>query len=150
MGARVVGLHLRAERSAAPSPVAEVTGRPGGGLEGDFHVAKKTRSVLVIDRATLDAMRLRPGDLREQVTIEGVPDVTHLAEGTLLRVGGIELRVNGECEPCTHIGELLGVEDPEAFRASLVGRRGAACTVVAATGVARVGDPVEVVAPAAA
>jgi MOSC domain-containing protein YiiM len=60
------------------------------------------------------------------------------------------LRVNGECEPCTHIGEMNGVEDQEVFRQSLQGRRGAVCTVVEASGVARVGDRVEIVAPVAA
>jgi hypothetical protein len=45
---------------------------------------------------------------------------------------------------------MNGVEDPEVFRRSLQGRRGAVCTVVEATAVARVGDRVEVVAPVAA
>ncbi len=54
--------------------------------------------------------------------------------------------MSGPCEPCTHIGEMLGLADREAFRESLVGRRGALCTVVAVDGPARVGDAVEVVA----
>jgi MOSC domain-containing protein YiiM len=122
----------------------------GGGLEGDSHVAKGTRAVLVVDRSVLDDLGLAPGDLREQVTVEGIRDVTSLAPGTLLRAGGITLRVNGPCEPCTHIGGMLEVEDPEIFRLSLQGRRGAACTVVEANGSARVGDAVEIVAPVAA
>ena len=54
------------------------------------------------------------------------------------------LRVNGECEPCTHIGEMNGQADVEAFRVSLVRRRGALCTVVAAEAPIRVGDTVTV------
>lgn len=150
MNARVVSLHLRSDRGASPKPVGSVTGRVGGGIEGDFHVAKATRSVLVVDRSTLDDLGLVPGALREQITVDGLRDVTALAPGTLLRIGGITVRVNGPCEPCTHIGELNEVEDPEVFRLSLVGRRGAVCTVVTADSVARVGDPVEVLAPAAA
>jgi MOSC domain-containing protein YiiM len=150
MAARVVSLHLHRERCVPPTPVDSVVGHVGGGFVGDSHVAKATRSVLVVDRAALDDLGLRPGDLREQVTVEGLRNVTTLAPGTLLRLGGITVRVNGQCEPCTHIGGMLEVGDPEVLRQSLAGRRGAVCTVVEASGVARVGDRVEVVAPVAA
>ncbi len=141
---RVLSLQLHEQRGLPPRPVDEVRGRPGGGLEGDSHVEKRTRAVLLVDRSTLDAIGLDPGDLREQITIEGVPNLTALPSGTRLRVGALTLRVNGECEPCTHIGGLLDVDDPEAFRATLVGRRGAVCTVVGADGPTRIGDAVEV------
>jgi MOSC domain-containing protein YiiM len=144
MSGRVISLHVRSEKHGAPTPVAELVGRVGGGLEGDVHADRTSRAVLVIDRATLDALRLAPGDLREEIAIEGLPDVTNLPVDGELRVGGVTLRVNGPCEPCTHIGELLGVPDPEVFRQSLLGRRGALCTVSAVSGPIRIGDPVEV------
>ena len=144
MSGRIVSLHIRTEKHGTPTPVTEVVGRVGGGLEGDVHGRRSSRAVLVIDRATLDALRLAPGDLREEITVEGLPDVTNLPVDSELRIGGVTLRVNGPCEPCTHIGELLGLPDREAFRKSLVGRRGALCTVVAADAPIRVGDPVEV------
>jgi MOSC domain-containing protein YiiM len=147
MDARIVSLQLHRERCVPLEPVDAVTGRVGGGFEGDSHVAKTTRSVLVVDRSTLDDLGLAPGDLREQVTVEGVLDVTALEPGTLLRLGGITLRVNGPCTHCTHIGEMNGATDVEAFRLALAGRRGAVCTVVAAGDVARVGDRVEIVSP---
>ena len=148
MNGRVIALHVRAEKHGTPTPVAVAVGRIGGGIEGDVHAHRESRAVLVVDRATLDALGLRPADLREEITIEGLPDVTNLPIDTEIRVGGLTLRVNGPCEPCTHIGELLGVGDPEAFRQSLLGRRGALCTVAAVSGPARVGDPVEVLVPA--
>jgi MOSC domain-containing protein YiiM len=144
MSGRVISLHVRSEKHGAPTPVAEVVGRVGGGLEGDVHAGRTSRAVLVIDRATLDALRLAPGDLREEIAIEGLPDVTNLPVDSELRIGGVTLRVNGPCEPCTHIGELLGVPDREVFRQSLLGRRGALCTVSAVSGPIRIGDPVEV------
>jgi MOSC domain-containing protein YiiM len=144
MSAKVVSLHVRTEKHGPPEPVSEAVARVGGGIEGDVHGERTSRAILVIDRATLDALKLRPGDLREEITIEGLPDVTNLPEDSELRIGGVTLRVNGPCEPCTHIGELLGVPDREAFRVSLLGRRGALCTVVATTAPIRVGDPVEV------
>jgi MOSC domain-containing protein YiiM len=144
MTGRVVALHVRTEKHGTQTPVADLVGRVGGGLEGDVHAHRSSRAVLVVDRTTLDALRLAPGDLREEITIQGLPDVTNLPVDSELRIGGVTLRVNGPCEPCTHIGELLGVPDREAFRESLLGRRGALCTVSAVSGPIRVGDPVEV------
>jgi len=141
---RVVSLQLHEQRGLQPRPVDVADGVIGGGLVGDSHESKQLRAVLVVDRATLEAHGLRSGDLREQVTIVGIPDITALAAGTLLRAGGLTLRVNSECAPCTHIGGMLGVADVEAFRASLRGRRGALCTVVDAAGPVRLGDQVEV------
>ncbi len=149
MSAAVIALHLHTENGVRPAAVDAVTGRVGGGIEGDSHVGKGERAVLVVDRSTLDSLSLAPGDLREQITVEGLGDVTNMLAGAVLRAGGITLRVNRPCAPCTHIGEMLGRPDPEAFRVSLLGRRGAVCTVVAVDGALRVGDRVEVVAPAA-
>jgi len=143
MSGRVISLQVRTEKHGVPTPVAELVGRVGGGLDGDVHAHRTSRAVLVIDRATLDALHLAPGDLREEITIEGLPDVTNLPIDSELRIGGVTLRINGPCEPCTHIGELLGVPDREVFRQSLLGRRGALCTVSAVSGPIRVGDPVE-------
>jgi MOSC domain-containing protein YiiM len=144
MSGRVVSLQIRTIKHGTPTSVDEVVGRVGGGLEGDIHARRSSRAVLVVDGTTLDALQLRPGDLREEITTDGLPDVTNLPVDSELRIGGVTLRVNGPCEPCTHIGELLGVPDREAFRQSLVGRRGALCTVTAVSAPIRVGDPVEV------
>jgi MOSC domain-containing protein YiiM len=144
MTGRVVSLQLHERHGAHPRGVAEVSARAGAGILGDSHGNRERRAVLVLDRSTLEAHGLAFGDLREQITIEGLPDVTRLAPGTDLRIGGVTLRVTGECEPCTHIGEMNGQPDVEAFRVSLEHRRGALCSVVAVDGPIRVGDPVSV------
>ncbi|HEY3126305.1 MAG TPA: hypothetical protein VGK07_04530 [Candidatus Limnocylindria bacterium] len=144
MKARVVGLHLHERHGEHPRAVAEVVGRVGGGIEGDSHADRTKRAVVIVDRSTHEALGLQPGDLREQITIDGMPGVSALATDTELRVGGLTLRVNGDAAPCLHIGELVGVDDALAFQASLAGRRGATCTVIAVDGPARIGDPVEV------
>jgi len=148
MNGRVISLQIRTEKHGEPARVSEAVGFVGGGIEGDIHAHRTSRAVLVVDRATLDALDLRPGDLREEITTDGLPDVTNLPVDTELRIGAATLRVNGPCEPCTHIGELLGVPDPEALRQSLLGRRGALCTVVTVTAPIHVGDPVEVLVSA--
>lgn len=144
MSARVVGLHLHERHGEHPRAVDQVVGRVGGGIEGDSHAHRARRAVVIVDRSVHEALGLQPGDLREQITIQGLPGVTTLAPGTELRVGALTLRVNGEATPCTHIGEMLGVDDVLTFQASLAGRRGAECTVTAADGPARIGDAVEV------
>ena len=140
MNARVVGLHLHERHGEHPRAVDEVVGRVGGGIEGDSHAHRDKRAVVIVDSSAHEALGLQPGDLREQITIQGLPGVTTLAPGTELRIGALTLRVNGEAAPCTHIGEMLGVDDVLAFQASLAGRRGAECTVIAADGPVRIGD----------
>jgi MOSC domain-containing protein YiiM len=142
MSARVVGLHLHERHGEHPRSVDQAVGRVGGGLEGDSHARRVKRAVVIVDRSAHEALGLQPGDLREQITTEGLPGVSMLPVGTELRIGGLTLRVNGECAPCTHIGEMLGVDDVAEFQAALEGRRGAECTVIAADGPVRVGDAV--------
>ncbi|MEA2661004.1 MAG: hypothetical protein QOH08_576 [Chloroflexota bacterium] len=146
--ARVVSLQLHEGHGKPMRAVAEAPVRVGGGIEGDSHVQRTKRAVTIVDRSTHDAVGVQPGDLREQLTIEGLPALGSLAEGTLLRIGAITLRVNGTCDPCTHIGEMNGIADASEFQSMLEGRRGLVCSVVAADGPVRVGDAVSVMEPA--
>lgn len=141
---QVVSLQLHEGHGLPMRPVAEAAARVGGGIEGDSHVHRAKRAVTVVDRSTHDAVGVQPGDLREQITVEGLPALGSLAEGTLLRIGAITLRVNGPCDPCTHIGEMNGIADPDEFQSMLEGRRGLVCNVVSAEGPVRVGDAVSV------
>ncbi len=140
----VVVLHLHEGHGKPMRPVAEVQARVGGGIEGDSHVSRTKRAVTVVDLTTHESVGVKPGDLREQITVSGLPKLGELGEGTLLRIGAITLRVNGPCDPCTHIGEMNGVIDPNEFQSMLEGRRGLVCNVVAADGPVRVGDEVSV------
>jgi MOSC domain-containing protein YiiM len=139
--ARVVSLQLHEGHGQPMRAVVEAPVRVGGGIEGDSHAHRSKRAVTVVDRSTHDAVGVKPGDLREQITVEGMPDLGSLAERTLLRIGAITLRVNGPCDPCEHIGEMND-RDPLRFRALLDGRRGLVCNVVTANGPVRVGDAV--------
>lgn len=146
--ATLISLQLHEGHGKPMRPVSEAEVRVGGGLEGDSHAARTKRAVTVVDRSTHNAVGVRPGDLREQMTVEGLPSLGSLAPGSLLRIGAITLRVNGPCDPCAHIGEMNGA-DPTEFQASLEGRRGLVCTVVTAEGPVRVGDPVTAMETAA-
>ena len=141
---KVVSLQLHEGRGKPMRAVAEAHARAGGGIEGDSHADRTRRAVTVVDLSTHEAVGVKPGDLREQITVEGLPQLGALAEGTHLRIGAITLRVNGPCDPCTHIGEMNGVADPHEFQSMLDGRRGLVCHVVVADGPVRVGDDVSV------
>jgi MOSC domain-containing protein YiiM len=142
--AQVVSVQLHEGHGKPMRAVREAPVRVGGGIEGDSHAHRSKRAVTVVDRSTHDAVGVEPGDLREQITVEGLPSLGSLAAGTLLRIGLITLRVNGSCDPCTHIGEMNGIADPNEFQSMLEGRRGLVCNVVAADGPVRVGDAVTV------
>lgn len=121
---RVVSLQTKREHDAPLEPV-EAFQATSLGLDGDKHSGREEgkRQVLLAEAGDLRDLGLEPGALREQVTVD-LPGLMALPEGTRLRVGGARLEVTGVCEPCTHIGEHVGAEDPEALRQTLVGRRG--------------------------
>jgi len=148
---RVVSIQLLQTRGRPLQPVSEVIAVPGRGLEGDLHGKTREdgkRQVLLVDTGSLETIGLSPGDLREQITVD-LPDLQGLPEGSRVRVGEAELELTGPCEPCQHIGELVGKPDTEAFRQSLVGRRGVLARVLSVSGDGwiRVGDPAEVLDP---
>ena len=140
---RVVSLQTKGEHFAPLEPV-ESFRASALGLEGDKHAGREAakRQVLLTEVGDLRDLDLKPGELREQVTVD-LPGLMSLAAGTRLRVGDAVLEVTGVCEPCTHIGEHIGAEDPEALRHRLVGRRGMLARVLA-DGDIRLGDPVRI------
>jgi len=142
----VLHLFLLEKRGARPRPVRQATAMLEQGLAGDLHSAGKagrSRQVLLVEAGDLAHMGLTPGDLREQITVR-MPGLMALPAGARLMVGEATLEVAGPCEPCAHIGDLLGRPDREAFRLELVGRRGVLARVVEVrgAGAVRVGDPV--------
>lgn len=142
----VVSLQIITEHREKPSRVHQVRALVDHGLEGDVHGKKRAgsrRQILILDGGVLQAFGLQPGDLREQITVD-FPALDSLPAGTLLRIGEVTCELTGSCGPCTHIGGLLGVEDPEAFERALEGRRGQLARIVAVdgNGVIHVGDAV--------
>ncbi len=145
----VISIQLHQREGQPLIPVAQARALQDRGLEGDSHSLRgpgTRRQVLILDTTTLDHFALRPGDLREQITIRGLPDVSVLAPGARLRIGEAIFEAVGDCTPCLYIGELLGVEDPDAFRQALAKKRGLLCRVVDVMGEGwvRLGDVVEV------
>ena len=140
---RVVSLQTKREHFAELETV-EAFRATSLGLEGDKHAGREEgkRQILLAEAGDLLDLDLKPGDLREQVSVD-LPGLMSLAVGTRVRIGDALVELTGPCEPCTHIGEHLGAEDVEEMRRRLVGRRGMLARVVG-EGAIRRGDPVAV------
>ncbi|MSP78307.1 MAG: hypothetical protein EXR67_01945 [Dehalococcoidia bacterium] len=144
---KVAAMFLCVKRAAPLRQIQQARALLGYGLEGDVHTKRRLdapNQVLVIDTASLAAQGLKPGDLREQITVD-FPPLHGLPAGSLLRIGNAVLQISGHCVPCTHIGDLLQMPDSAAFKKSLEKRRGMLCAIVSVDGdgLVRVSDKVE-------
>ncbi len=108
------------------------------GIEGCAHArAGGKRQVLLVDRETLEAMELRPGVLRENITTDGL-NVNGLPIGQQLRIGAtVRLEVGLICTPCDQMERIR-----PGLRKELWGRRGMLCRVLEG-GLIRPGDSIE-------
>ena len=129
---------FRAVKKRLPmEELSEVRAVEGFGFEGCAHARPGSkRQVLLVDRETLEVMDLKPGIIRENITIDGL-NVNGLEPGQLLRVGDAQLEVSMVCTPC----DLMEKIRP-GLRKELWGRRGMLCRV-AAGGMIRRGDRIE-------
>jgi len=104
--------------------LSEVRAVGDAGFEGCSHSQPNgKRQVLLVDRETLEAMDLRPGMIRENITTDGL-NVNSLQLGQLLRVGEAHLEVSGVCTPCDQMEAIR-----PGLRKELWGRRGMLCRV---------------------
>ena len=106
------------------------------GIEGDRSFGRSNRQVLIVDQVVLEDFGLNPGDLRENITVDGI-DLNALKPGMNIQIGGSLLQVHGECSPCSKMDELQpGLQ--EAIR----GRRGILASVIQ-SGSISIGDAVK-------
>src|SRR5215472_2542007 len=105
------------------------------GLEGCAHARAGERQVLLVDRETLEAMELRPGILRENITTDGL-NVNGLQSGQQLQIGEARIEISGVCTPCDQMEKIR-----PGLRKELWGRRGMLGRVLEG-GVIRPGDAI--------
>ena len=137
-------LHIfRAPKKRLPmEELEEVRVIENAGLENCAHARPgSARQVLLVDRETLEAMDLRPGVIRENITTDGM-DVNGLPLKQELRVGEVRLQVSEICHPCDQLEKIR-----PGLRRELRGRRGMLCRVLEG-GIIRTGDSIEKVLPA--
>jgi MOSC domain-containing protein YiiM len=141
--ARVLHLFRAPKRRLPMEQLADVPVITNAGFEGCAHARPGgKRQVLLVDRETLEAMNLRPGIIRENITTEGL-NVNGLPTGEQLQIGDVRLEVSAVCTPCDQLERVR-----QGLRKEIWGRRGMLCRVVSG-GILRCGDAIERVSSAA-
>ena len=134
---RVQNLFRAPKKHLPMEELSEIRAVNDTGIEGCAHARPSgKRQVLLVDRETLEAMNLRPGIIRENITTDGL-NVNSLLIGQVLRVGEARLEVSAVCTPCDQMEAIR-----PGLRKELWGRRGMLCRVLDG-GVIRRGDPIE-------
>jgi MOSC domain-containing protein YiiM len=135
--ARVQNLFRAPKKHFPMEELSEVRALNDAGFEGCAHARPASRrQVLLVDRETLEAMNLRPGMIRENITTDGL-NVNGLRIGQLLRVGEARLEVTLVCTPCDQMEAIR-----PGLRKELWERRGMLCRVHEG-GLIRRGDSID-------
>lgn len=109
------------------------------GLRDDANAGSARRQVLIIERELLDEFALPIGDVRENITVEGI-QLAGTSAGTRVRAGQALLEATLDCAPCQFI------EDKRpGLREAMKGKRGTLFRVIEG-GKIEVGDKIEFVA----
>ncbi len=138
MPGTVIHLQLKPAEGAPMRPVESALAITGYGLKDDANAGRSKRQILIIERELLDEFQLPIGDVRENLTVQGMP-LAGLAAGTRISVGGALLEATLECAPCQFI------EDKRpGLRAAMEGKRGTLFKVIAG-GEIKLGDVIQIV-----
>ncbi len=136
---KIIHLQLKPAEGEPMKVVAAVEALANHGLRDDANAGRTKRQVLIIERELLDEFQLPVGDVRENITVEGIR-LAGTPAGVRLRVGDALLEVTLDCAPCEFIeGKRPGL------RKAMEGKRGTLFKVIE-DGAIRVGDAIEVVA----
>lgn len=138
---RILSMHVCVGHFEPMKDADSVEALTGFGIEGDRHAsehpARRRRQVLLMDKETLDHFGLEQGQIRENITTEGI-DLASLPKGQKLSLGDeVVLEITGDCEPCAFIERIR-----DGLRAEIEGRRGM-LAYVANGGSLKVGDAVK-------
>jgi MOSC domain-containing protein YiiM len=134
---RVQNLFRVPKKHLPMEELSEVRAVGDTGFDGCAHARPGSkRQVLLVDRETLEAMDLRPGIIRENITTDGM-NVNSLLIGQQLLIGEARLEVSAVCTPCDQMEAIR-----PGLRKELWGRRGMLCRVLDG-GVIRRGDFIE-------
>jgi MOSC domain-containing protein YiiM len=122
----IVALHIARVKGTLSHPVQDATAISGLGLEGDRScVPNNPRQVLVMDQETLDELELKPGQIKENITIAGL-DLSQVKEGQVLFIGDdVTMEFVGPCLPCPKMDAIR-----PGLQKLLKGRRGMLAMVI--------------------
>ena len=110
MAVSIVSLRLCLGSRQPMKEVAQANFITGQGMQGDRHLRsdglRAKRQVLIMDVETLNHFGLEPGQVRENVTLEGL-DLSTISAGDRVSLGAdVVLEITGDCEPCARMDEI--------------------------------------------
>ena len=110
MAVSIVSLRLCLGSREPMKEVAQANFITGQGMQGDRHLRsdglRAKRQVLIMDVETLNRFGLEPGQVRENVTLEGL-DLSTISAGDRVSLGAdVVLEITGDCEPCARMDEI--------------------------------------------
>ena len=111
------------------------------GLKEDMHaIQESARQVLLIEKETLDVLSLQPGEVKENITTEGV-EFMSLQYGQKLKIGNsVMLEITKPCSPCSRMEEIR-----PGLLNELAGRRGMLARIMTG-GIIAQGDAITILA----
>ena len=77
------------------------------GIEGHVY-CHPLRQVLIVPTQSLTEFNLKPGDLRENIVVDGF-DLHKLESGTVIQIGSVRIRLTFHCEPCRKIADIVSL-----------------------------------------
>ncbi len=107
------------------------------GIVGDASFGRKNRQILLVSSSVLSEYDLNPGDMRENVVIEGLA-VDALVPDTRLTIGNAAVLITGPCAPCSRMDDVR-----DGLQRELQGKRGVLARALTDGHIA-IGDPVSV------
>ncbi len=136
----VQSLFIKTEHGApmTRSRSLDAVGRKG--IVGDQAYGRRSRQVLIVELDKLQALKLEPGELRENITVSGLP-IDSLPVGSRLQSGEVILKIVAVCDPCSKLEKIRPglMEASENMRGMLA--------IVEQGGTLREGERIGVVKP---
>ena len=134
---KIIHLQLKPAEGEPMRRVDQVEAIANFGLRDDANAGRSKRQVLIIERELLDEFQRPIGDVRENITVEGL-QLAGTPAGVRMRVGQALLEVTLDCAPC----EFIEAKRP-GLRKAMEGKRGTLFKVIEG-GKINVGDAIEV------
>lgn len=102
MPGRVVDIRLNIASGQPMKVVESAEVIANTGLAGDRHARSgSARQILVMDKSVMDELGVKAGQIRENLTVEGL-DIFDLQPGQKLTIGdSLEFQVGALCDPCS-------------------------------------------------
>ena len=112
-------LFIKTQRGEPSRSRPSLTLTTGLGIDSDVHaLAGSPRQVLLVGRGTLDDLALQPGDLQENLLVEG--EIEAFRSGSVLQIGkDVLIRLMFSCEPCQNLEKIR-----PGLAKTIEGRRG--------------------------